>query len=102
MVRGCLGGWVEVCVSDPRFIHYALSSCYVVHINALSIQGSYNIPDTKFKAFSRPFQGLNIFFKAKQNWKKVDLLRNARRSKHTFINMLSASQLFHSTFTQLR
>ena len=47
-------------------------------------QGSYNIPDTKFKAFSRPFQGLNIFFKAKQNWKK-DLLRNARRSKHTFI-----------------
>ena len=33
-------------------------------------QGSYNIPDIKFKAFSRPFQGLNIFFKAKQNWKK--------------------------------
>ena len=49
------------------------------------IQGSYNIPDTKFKAFSMPFQGLNIFFKAKHNWKKVDLLRNARRSKHTFI-----------------
>ena len=33
------------------------------------IQGSYNIPVTKFKAFSRPFQGLIIFFKAKQNWK---------------------------------
>ena len=38
MVRGCLGAWVEVCVSDPRFIQYALSSCYVVHINTLSIQ----------------------------------------------------------------
>ena len=34
-------------------------------------QGSYNIPVTKFKAFSRPFQGLIIFFKAKQNWKNT-------------------------------
>ena len=32
-------------------------------------QGSHNIHVTKFKAFSRPFQGLIIFFKAKQNWK---------------------------------
>ena len=49
MVRGCLFGWVEVCVracvgacvrvcvSDPRFIQFALGSCYAVHINALSI-----------------------------------------------------------------
>ena len=35
----------------------------------LRFQGSYNIPVTKFKAFSRPFQGLINFFKAKQNWK---------------------------------
>ena len=26
-----------VCVSDPRFIHFALGSCYAVHINTLSI-----------------------------------------------------------------
>ena len=36
MVRSCLFGWVEVCVcvSDPRFIQFAMGSCYVVHINA--------------------------------------------------------------------
>ena len=64
--------------------------------------GKHRVHTTFLTPNSRPFQGLNIFFKAKQNWKKVDLLRNARRSKHTFINMLSASQLFHSAFTQLR
>ena len=38
MVRllGCLGGWVFVCVSDPRFIQFALDNCYAVHINPLS------------------------------------------------------------------
>ena len=30
-VDGCL------CVSDPRFIQFALGSCYLVHMNALSI-----------------------------------------------------------------
>ena len=31
---------VEVCVwvSDPRFIRFALGSCYAVHINALSMK----------------------------------------------------------------
>ena len=50
MVRGCLGGWVEVCVcvcvcvcvSDPRFIQFALSSCYAVHIDTLSISTVVN------------------------------------------------------------
>ena len=32
-----LFGWKGVCVSDPRFIQFALGSCYAVHINALSI-----------------------------------------------------------------
>ena len=27
-----------MCVSDPRFIQYALGSCYAVHISALSIE----------------------------------------------------------------
>ena len=27
-----------MCVSDPRFIQFALGSCYAVHINALSIE----------------------------------------------------------------
>ena len=37
--------WVCECacacvyVSDPRFIQFALGSCYAVHINALSISG---------------------------------------------------------------
>ena len=35
MVRRCL--LESVCVSDPRFIQFALGSCYGVHINALSI-----------------------------------------------------------------
>ena len=35
----CLFVRVEVCVwvSDPSFIHFALSSCYAVQVNALSI-----------------------------------------------------------------
>ena len=41
MVRGCFGEWADgwkcVWVSDPRFIQFALGSCYAVHINALSI-----------------------------------------------------------------
>ena len=34
-----LFGWVELClcVSDPRFIQFALGISYAVHINALSI-----------------------------------------------------------------
>ena len=32
----CVRAWVGV--SDPRFIQFALGSCYAVHINALSIQ----------------------------------------------------------------
>ena len=33
-------GWVGgcLCVSDPRFIQFALGCCYAVHINALSIE----------------------------------------------------------------
>ena len=42
---GWEGGWVGewkcvfvwVGVSDPRFIQFALASCYAVHMNALSI-----------------------------------------------------------------
>ena len=34
--------WVEVCmcvcVSDPRFIQFALSSCYAVHINSIELK----------------------------------------------------------------
>ena len=40
MVRGCLAvclvGWVGA--SDPRFIQFALGSCYAVHVNALSTE----------------------------------------------------------------
>ena len=36
MVRGCSDGCLFVGI-DPRFIQFALGSCYVVHINALSI-----------------------------------------------------------------
>ena len=40
MLCGYLFGWVEVCVcvSDLRFIQFALGNCYAVHINALSIE----------------------------------------------------------------
>ena len=44
MVRGwlavCLGGWkcTCVCVSDPRFIQFALDSCYAVYISAQLIE----------------------------------------------------------------
>ena len=42
MVRGCSSGCsclvdVRVHVSDPRGIQFALSSCYALHIKALSI-----------------------------------------------------------------
>ena len=35
---GWVGGSVRGCVSDPRFIQFALCGCYAVHINALSIE----------------------------------------------------------------
>ena len=34
-VHACVRAYV--CVSDPRFIQFALGSCYAMHINALSI-----------------------------------------------------------------
>ena len=38
-MRACVRACVRVCVrvSDPRFIQFALGSCYTLHINALSI-----------------------------------------------------------------
>ena len=45
-------------------------------------QGSYNIPVTKFKAFSRSYY---FFPRLNRIGKTLDLLRNACRSKHTFI-----------------
>ena len=35
-VRACVRARVCRCVTGPRFIQFALGSCYAVHINTLS------------------------------------------------------------------
>ena len=51
-VFGCSG----VCESDPRFILFALASCYAVHISALSI---YNESVHRLEQHRAPTSGIN-------------------------------------------
>ena len=68
--------------------HFFVNSCFAGPDLIWLGQGSYNIPAKQFKAFSRLFQGLNIFLKAKHNWKNTRIITK-RASLKAYIYCLS-------------
>ena len=59
-MRAC----VYRCVSDPRFIQFALDSCYAVHINALSniIKGYIEMNNMQVELGLTRFRKKNSYF----------------------------------------